>query len=71
MFQNMLAASVVSCRRGGASAAIEPLNKYFTISNIILAGSQDSNMVHGFTPEDVQKDAEGLQAMRTLGENLP
>lgn len=69
-FENMLAASVVSCRRGGASAAFDRLNKYFTISNMIVAGSQYWNMVHGFTPEDVQKDLEGLQTMRTLGENL-
>lgn len=69
-FHNMLAASVVSCRRGGATAAFDRLNKYFTISNMMVAGSQYWNMVHGFTPEDVQKDLEGLQTMRTLGENL-
>ena len=69
-FANMLAASVVSCRRGGATAAFERLNKYFTISNMIVAGSQYWNMVHGFTPDDVRKDLEGLQTMRTLGENL-
>ena len=27
-------------------------------------------MVHGFTPEDVRKDAEGLQTMRTLAQNM-
>lgn len=69
-FANMLAASVVSCRRGGATAAFDRLNKYFTISNMIVAGSQYWNMVHGFTPDDVRKDLEGLQTMRTLGENL-
>lgn len=69
-FANKLAASVVSCRRGGATAAFDRLNKYFTISNMVVAGSQYWNMVHGFTPEDVQKDLEGLQTMRSLGENL-
>lgn len=69
-FANMPAASVVSCRRGGATAAFDRLNKYFTISNMIVAGSQYWNMVHGFTPDDVRKDLEGLQTMRTLGENL-
>ena len=69
-FAGKLAASVVSCRRGGATAAFDRLNKYFTISNMIVAGSQYWNMVHGFTPEDVRKDLEGLQTMRTLGENL-
>lgn len=63
-------ASVVSCRRGGATAAFDRLNKYFTISNMIVAGSQYWNQVHGHTPEDVRKDEEGLQTMRTLGENI-
>ncbi|MDV0441106.1 flavodoxin family protein [Methanorbis furvi] len=65
-----LGASVVSCRRGGASAAFDRLNKYFTISNMPIVSSQYWNQVHGFTPEDVRKDAEGLQTMRTLAENM-
>ncbi len=65
-----LGAAVVSCRRGGASAAFDRLNKYFTISNMHVAGSQYWNQVHGFTPDDVRKDEEGLQTMRTLGENM-
>lgn len=65
-----LGASVVSCRRGGASAAFDRLNKYFTISNMPIVSSQYWNQVHGFTPEEVRKDAEGLQTMRTLGENM-
>lgn len=65
-----LGASVVSCRRGGASAAFDQLNKYFTISSMPVISSQYWNQVHGFTPEDVRKDKEGLQTMRTLGENM-
>lgn len=65
-----LGASVVSCRRGGASAAFDRLNKYFTISSMPVVSSQYWNQVHGFMPEDVRKDGEGLQTMRTLGENM-
>lgn len=65
-----LAAAVVSCRRGGATASFDRLNKYFTITNMQIVGSQYWNMVHGFTPEDVRKDAEGLQTMRTLAQNM-
>jgi multimeric flavodoxin WrbA len=65
-----LAAAVVSCRRGGATAAFDRLNKYFTIVNMQVVGSQYWNMVHGFTPQDVRKDLEGLQTMRTLGQNM-
>lgn len=63
-------ASVVSCRRGGASAAFDRLNKYFTICGMPIASSQYWNQVHGNTPEEVRKDLEGMQTMRTLGKNI-
>lgn len=65
-----LSAAVVSCRRGGASTTFDRLNKYFLISNMHVVGSQYWNQVHGFTPEDVRKDEEGLQTMRTLAQNM-
>ena len=65
-----IGACVVSCRRGGASAAFDQLNKYFTISNMIIASSQYWNQVHGSNAEEVKKDEEGMQTMRTLGENV-
>lgn len=64
------AAAIVSCRRGGATAAFDRLNRYFTISQMPVVSSQYWNMVHGFTPEDVRKDLEGMQIMRTLGNNM-
>lgn len=63
-------AGIVSCRRGGASAAFDRINKYFGISNMIVIGSQYWNQVHGNTPEEVLQDLEGLQTIRTLGENM-
>ncbi|MDR0932749.1 MAG: flavodoxin family protein [Victivallales bacterium] len=64
------AAAVVSCRRGGATAAFDRLNKYFSISNMPIVSSQYWNMVHGNTPDEVKRDLEGLQIMRTLGKNM-
>ena len=64
------AASVVSCRRGGASATFDELNKYFTIRNMPVISSQYWNQVHGNTPEEVVQDVEGMQTMRTLGHNM-
>lgn len=69
-FANKLGACVVSCRRGGATAAFDRLNKYFTIKNMPIVSSQYWNQVHGFTPDDVRKDLEGMQTMRTLGQNM-
>jgi multimeric flavodoxin WrbA len=63
-------ACVVSCRRGGATAAFDQLNKYFMISNMPVVSSKYWNMVHGNTPEEVAQDLEGLQIMRTLGRNM-
>ncbi len=70
LFSNKLGAAVVSCRRGGATAALDEINKYFGISNMPIVSSQYWNMVHGSKPEDVQKDEEGMQTMRTLGNNM-
>ena len=63
-------AAVVSCRRGGASATFDELNKYFTIRNMPVVSSQYWNQVHGNTPEEVVQDLEGMQTMRTLGHNM-
>ncbi|MBE5800458.1 MAG: flavodoxin family protein [Clostridiales bacterium] len=64
------AAAIVSARRAGTTAAIDQLNKYFTISGMPIASSQYWPMVHGSTPEQVEQDEEGLQIMRQLGRNL-
>ena len=64
------AAAVVSCRRGGASAAFQQLNMFFGLNNMVVATSQYWNQVHGNTPQEVAQDQEGLQTMRTLARNL-
>lgn len=70
IFQGKPGACVVSCRRGGASAAFDQLNKYFTINCMPVVSSQYWNQVHGNTPEEVKQDLEGMQTMRTLGNNM-
>ena len=61
---------MVSCRRGGSTAALDQLLKYFSISEMPVISSQYWNMVHGNTPEEVRQDLEGLQTMRILGANM-
>lgn len=63
-------ASVAVCRRGGASATFDQLNKYFTISGMPVTSSQYWNSVHGRAPGEAEQDDEGLQTMRTLAENM-
>ena len=69
-FQGKPAAGVVNCRRGGASAAFDRLNKYFTILQMPVVSSQYWNSTHGLTPDEVREDKEGLQTMRVLGNNM-
>lgn len=69
-FAGKLGAAVVSCRRGGATAAFSRINQYFLMTNMLVIGSQYWNQVHGFTPEEVERDGEGLQTMRTLAYNM-
>ncbi len=64
------ACAVVSCRRGGASAAFDQLNKYFTIASMPVVSGQYWNMVHGQNAEQVEMDEEGLQTMRSLASNM-
>ena len=65
-----VACAITSSRRGGASAAMDQLNKYFTISSMPIVSGQYWNMVHGQKPEQVEEDSEGLQTMRSLGKNM-
>ena len=64
------ACAVFSCRRGGASASFDVLNKYFTISSMPIVAGQYWNMVHGNCANDAEQDIEGLQTMRMIGQNM-
>ena len=64
------AAAVAVARRAGTTATLDTLNKYFTINEMPVVSSTYWNMVHGFTPADVEKDLEGLQTMRNIGHNM-
>lgn len=64
------AAAIVSARRAGTTASIEAITKHFTINKMPVVSSNYWNMVHGNEPEEVLQDKEGLQIMRTLGQNM-
>lgn len=63
-------AGVAVARRGGTSATFDELNKYFTISNMVVAGSQYWNNVFGRAEGEAAQDAEGLQTLRVLARNM-
>ncbi len=63
-------ASIVCARRGGTTAAMDVLNKYFTISQMPVASSSYWNIIHGGKPGEAAQDAEGIRTMRNLAKNM-
>ena len=63
-------AAVVSARRAGTTAALDVLNKYFTMNKMPVVSSHYWNCVHGRTPQEARKDAEGVQTLKILGRNM-
>lgn len=70
IFERKAFASVVSCRRGGATAAFDQINKYALMSNMYVIGSSYWNQIHGTNKAEALQDLEGLQTMRNLGKNM-
>ena len=63
-------ASVVCARRGGTTASMDVLNKYFTISEMPVASSTYWNIIHGAKPGQAAEDAEGIRTVRNLAKNM-
>jgi len=63
-------AAIVAVRRGGAIHAYDSINHFFLISQMIVPGSSYWNIGFGCNIGDVQDDAEGIETMTDLGENM-
>lgn len=63
-------ASVSIARRGGSTATMDVLNKYFLKTNMPVVPSQYWSIAHGTDPGEVVSDQEGMQTMRQLGLNM-
>ncbi len=70
MFRRKAGAAVVAVRRAGGVHAFDSLNHFFFISEMIVPGSSYWNIGIGLEKGDVEKDAEGIQTMRTLGRHM-
>lgn len=66
----MPSSAICSARRGGTTATLDVLNKYFMFNQMPVISSRYWNMVHGNTPEEVMADEEGVQIMKTVGTNM-
>ncbi len=63
-------ATVVTCRRSGATSALAELNSFFAMKSMPLVTSSYWNLLVGNTPELALQDTEGLRTMRNLARNL-
>ncbi len=70
MFRRKVGAAVVVERRAGSISVFNALNYFFFISQMMVPGSSYWNMGIGLKKGDVEKDEEGIQTMKTLGENM-
>ena len=70
VFEHKPGAAIVSARRAGTTAALDQLNKYFSITQMPMITGRYWNMVHGHNPDEVKQDLEGMQNMRILARNM-
>lgn len=70
MFKRKVGAAVVAVRRAGSVPVFDAINYFFFINQLIVPGSIYWNMGIGYEKGDVEKDEEGIQTMKVLGENM-
>ncbi len=70
LFRHKVGASVIAVRRSGGSSSFDQLNKYLTYSEMVIAGSNYWNIIHGLAPEEIYKDEEGVQILNVLSNNV-
>ncbi len=70
IFAHKPATSFVNARRAGTTAALDQINKYFSISQMPIISGRYWNMVHGMSPEETLKDEEGIQNLEIAAKNM-
>jgi multimeric flavodoxin WrbA len=70
MFKRKVGAGVVAVRRAGSIHVFSSLNYFFLIGQMIIPGSSYWNIAIGRQPGEVMQDKEGIQTMKTLGQNM-
>ncbi len=70
LFKHKVGASVVAVRRAGGVTTFDALNHFFLYGQMFVPGSSYWNVSIGREPGDVENDAEGMNTMKILGENM-
>lgn len=70
IFKRKIGAAVVAAGRAGAVHALDTMNHFFLLSQMIIVGSNDWNVGTGMEIGEVVDDEEGMKTMHQLGENM-
>jgi multimeric flavodoxin WrbA len=70
LLRRKVGAAVVAVRRGGQIHALDTINHFFLLSEVIVPGSSYWNFAFGLEKGDVDNDREGIQTMEVLGQNM-
>lgn len=70
LLKRKVGAGVAVARRAGAIRTFTTLNSLFLHAQMTVVGSSYWNVVIGRDPGDAEKDTEGIQTMKTLGQNM-
>ena len=70
MFKYKVGAGVVAVRRAGAIPAFNSFMLFLHYMQMMIPGSSYWNIAIGRDPGEVLKDDEGVQTMKTLGQNM-
>lgn len=68
--RHKVGATVVAVRRSGGVATFDGLNHYLQFSEMLIPTTNYWNVIHGTAPGEATQDAEGVQALTILGENM-
>ena len=70
LLKRKVGAAVIAVRRAGAIHAFDSLNHFFLIQQMLIPGSSYWNIGIGREKGEVENDAEGIQTMKILGQNM-
>jgi len=70
LFRRKVGAAVIAVRRAGSTHVLSSMNYFFLLNQMIIPGSSYWNMAIGRNPGEVKNDAEGIQTMKALGQNM-
>ena len=70
LYRRKVGAGVIAVRRGGAIHALDSINHFLHITQMVVPGASYWNVGIGREIGEVEQDEEGIRNMQVLGENM-